>query len=226
MTRVLVIDDEPQILRALRINLSVRGYEVTTADTGAKALRAAAEHKPDVVVLDLGLPDMSGIEVLEGLRGWLTAPVIVLSARIDSSDKVEALDAGADDYVTKPFGMDEFLARLRAAVRRGAASVETDEPVVETAAFTVDLAGKKVTRRGVEVHLTPTEWGMLEVLVRNRGKLVGREELLREVWGPAYAKETHYLRVYLAQLRRKLEDDPSHPRHLLTETGMGYRFAQ
>jgi two-component system, OmpR family, KDP operon response regulator KdpE len=226
MTRVLVIDDEPQILRALRINLSVRGYEVHTAATGVEALTVAAEHKPDVVVLDLGLPDMSGIEVLEGLRGWLTAPVIVLSARTDSSDKVEALDAGADDYVTKPFGMDEFLARLRAAVRRGAASVETDQPVVKTTSFTVDLAAKKVTRDGIDVHLTPTEWGMLEMLVRHRGKLVGRDELLKEVWGPAYAKETHYLRVYLAQLRRKLEDDPSHPKHLLTEAGMGYRFQQ
>ncbi|MEV3902392.1 response regulator [Mycobacterium sp. NPDC050551] len=224
-TRVLVIDDEPQILRALRINLSVRGYEVTTAATGADALRSAADHRPDVIVLDLGLPDMSGIEVLAGLRGWLSAPVIVLSARTDSGDKVEALDAGADDYVTKPFGMDEFLARLRAAVRRGTVS-DTDEPVVETASFTVDLAAKKVTKNGAEVHLTPTEWGMLEMLVRHRGKLVGREELLREVWGPAYAKETHYLRVYLAQLRRKLEDDPSRPVHLLTEAGMGYRFQQ
>lgn len=226
MTRVLVIDDEPQILRALRINLSVRGYEVTTASTGSGALRAAAENPPEVVVLDLGLPDMSGIEVLAGLRGWLSAPVIVLSARADSSDKVEALDAGADDYVTKPFGMDEFLARLRAAVRRGATATETDEPVVDTSSFTVDLAAKKVTKSGVEVHLTPTEWGMLEMLVRNRGKLVGREELLKEVWGPAYAKETHYLRVYLAQLRRKLEADPSHPKHLLTEAGMGYRFQE
>jgi two-component system KDP operon response regulator KdpE len=168
---------------------------------------------------------MSGIDVLAGLRGWLTAPVIVLSARTDSADKVEALDAGADDYVTKPFGMDEFLARLRAAVRRATASTD-DEPVVATASFTVDLAAKRVTRNGAEVHLTPTEWGMLEMLVRHRGKLVGREELLREVWGPAYAKETHYLRVYLAQLRRKLENDPAHPVHLLTEAGMGYRFQQ
>src|SRR5437879_6092644 len=190
MTRVLVIDDEPHILRALRINLSVRGYEVTTAATGAGALRAAAEHRPDVVILDLGLPDISGIEVLAGLRGWLSAPVIVVSARIDSSDKVEALDAGADDYVTKPFGMDEFLARLRAAVRRNTASSEIDQPVIETAAFTIDLTAKKVTKNGAEVHLTPTEWGMLEMLVRNRGKLVGREELLKEVWGPAYATET------------------------------------
>ena len=222
--RVLVVDDEPQILRALRINLSVRGYDVVTVTNGTDALRAAAEFRPEVVILDLGLPDMSGIEVLGGLRGWLSAPVIVLSARTDSSDKVQALDAGADDYVTKPFGMDELLARLRAAIRRAAASAETDEPVVETQSFTVDLAAKKVTKNGAEVHLTPTEWGMLEMLVRHRGKLVGREELLREVWGPAYAKETHYLRVYLTQLRRKLEDDPSHPRHLLTEAGMGYRF--
>lgn len=155
MTRVLVIDDEPQILRALRINLSVRGYEVVTASTGAGALRAAAEHKPDVVILDLGLPDISGIDVLAGLRGWLTAPVIVLSARTDSSDKVEALDAGADDYVTKPFGMDEFLARLRAAVRRNTAASEMEQPVVETESFTVDLAAKKVTKNGSEVHLTP-----------------------------------------------------------------------
>ncbi|RVW04752.1 response regulator [Rhodococcus spongiicola] len=226
MTHVLVVDDEPQILRALRINLSVRGYEVTTALTGAAALRAAADKHPEVVVLDLGLPDMDGIEVLAGLRGWYTGPVIVLSARTDSSDKVKALDGGADDYVTKPFGMDEFLARLRAAVRRGAAAAETSEPVVVTDSFTVDLAAKKVTRDGAEVHLTPTEWGMLEMLVRHNGKLVGQRELLREVWGPAYATETHYLRVYLAQLRRKLEKDPSKPQHLLTETGMGYRFRE
>jgi two-component system KDP operon response regulator KdpE len=222
--RVLVIDDEPQLLRALRINLSVRGYDVSTAASGAAALTAAAEHRPDVVVLDLGLPDMDGVEVLAGLRGWLTAPVIVLSARTDSAEKVAALDAGADDYVTKPFGMDEFLARLRAAVRRGAAAPDSDEPVVETRSFTVDLAAKRVTRHGAEVHLTPTEWGILEMLARNPGKLIGREELLKEVWGPTYAKESHYLRVYLAQLRRKLEDDPAHPRHLLTEAGMGYRF--
>lgn len=226
MTRVLIIDDEPQILRALRINLSARGYDVTTAATGAAALRAAAETRPDVIVLDLGLPDMDGLEVLAGLRGWNTTPVIVLSARSDSAEKVAALDAGADDYVTKPFGMDEFLARLRAAVRRGTASADADEPVVETDSFTVDLAARKVIKRGSEVHLTPTEWGILEMLVRHRGKLVGRDELLKEVWGPAYAKETHYLRVYLAQLRRKLEDDASRPRHLLTEAGMGYRFQQ
>ncbi len=225
-TKVLVVDDEPQIVRALRINLSVRGYEVITAATGGAGLRAAADRHPDVVILDLGLPDMDGIEVLAGLRGWTSAPVIVLSARTDSADKVEALDAGADDYVTKPFGMDELLARLRAAVRRGATDPDASAPVVTTESFTVDLAAKKVTKRGEAVHLTPTEWGMLEMLVRNRGKLVGRRELLREVWGPAYATETHYLRVYLAQLRRKLEDDPSHPKHLLTEAGMGYRFQE
>jgi two-component system, OmpR family, KDP operon response regulator KdpE len=222
--RILVIDDEPQILRALRINLAVRGYDVVTASTGAGALRAAAEKPPDVIVLDLGLPDMDGVEVLAGLRGWCTAPVIVLSARTDSADKVEALDAGADDYVTKPFGMDEFLARLRAAVRRSTAVVGVDEPTVTTDAFTVDLAAKKVTKAGADIHLTPTEWGILEMLVRNSGKLVGRKELLQEVWGQAYANESHYLRVYLAQLRRKLEDDPANPKHLLTEAGMGYRF--
>ncbi|NKY26392.1 response regulator [Nocardia gamkensis] len=225
-TKVLVVDDEPQIVRALRINLSVRGYEVITAATGGAGLRAAADRHPDVVILDLGLPDMDGIEVLAGLRGWTSAPVIVLSARTDSADKVEALDAGADDYVTKPFGMDELLARLRAAVRRGATDTDASAPVVTTDSFTVDLAAKRVTKRGHTVHLTPTEWGMLEMLVRNRGKLVGRRELLREVWGPSYATETHYLRVYLAQLRRKLEDDPSRPKHLLTEAGMGYRFQE
>jgi two-component system KDP operon response regulator KdpE len=225
-TTVLVIDDEPQILRALRINLSARGYDVLTASTGTAALRVAAERQPHVVVLDLGLPDMSGIDVLAGLRGWMTAPVIVLSARADSTDKVEALDAGADDYVTKPFGMDEFLARLRAAVRRGASASDEAQPVVHTAAFTVDLATKTVTRHGARVHLTPTEWGMLEKLVRNPGKLIGHDELLREVWGPGHANQSHYLRVYLAQLRRKLEDDPAHPKHLLTEVGMGYRFQE
>ncbi|QUQ71466.1 response regulator [Kutzneria sp. CA-103260] len=225
MTKVLVVDDEPQIVRALRINLSARGYQVLTAHDGASALRAAAEAKPDVVVLDLGLPDLDGTDVIAGLRGWTTVPILVLSARTDSSDKVEALDAGADDYVTKPFGMDELLARLRAAVRRSASSsADGEEAVVETASFTVDLAAKKVHRNGQEVHLTPTEWGVLEVLVRNRGRLVAQKQLLQDVWGPQYATESHYLRVYLAQLRRKLEPEPSRPRHLLTEPGMGYRF--
>jgi two-component system KDP operon response regulator KdpE len=226
VTKVLVVDDEPQIVRALRINLSARGYEVSTAASGQEALQVAAAAHPDVVVLDLGLPDIDGATVIEGLRGWTSIPIIVLSARTDSGDKVSALDAGADDYVTKPFGMDELLARLRAAVRRASAVPATsgEEAVVVTPAFTVDLAAKKVLKDGAEVHLTPTEWGVLELLVRNRGRLVAQKQLLQEVWGPSYASETHYLRVYLAQLRRKLEPQPSRPRHLLTEAGMGYRF--
>ncbi|AUI60837.1 response regulator [Amycolatopsis sp. BJA-103] len=222
---VLVVDDEPQIVRALRINLSARGYKVITAHDGTAALKAVAETKPDVVVLDLGLPDLDGTEVIAGLRGWTTVPIIVLSARGDSADKVQALDAGADDYVTKPFGMDELLARLRAAVRRSAASsVDGADAVVDTGSFRIDLAAKKVRRDGKEVHLTKTEWGVLELLVRNRGRLVAQKQLLHEVWGPSYETESHYLRVYLAQLRRKLEPEPSRPRHLLTEPGMGYRF--
>ena len=224
MTRVLVVDDEPQLRRALDVNLVARGYEVETAANGRDALRQAAANPPDVVLLDLGLPDIDGIEVVHGLRGWSTAPIVVLSARDTEHDKVAALDAGADDYVTKPFGINELLARLRAALRRHQPT--PDVAVVRTADFTVDLGAVRAWRDGDEVHLTPTEWGMLEMLVRNRGKLVGREELLKEVWGPAYAKETHYLRVYLAQLRRKLENDPSHPVHLLTEAGMGYRFQE
>ncbi|MPZ85157.1 MAG: response regulator [Actinophytocola sp.] len=224
MTKVLVVDDEPQIVRALRINLTARGYEVVTAADGSEALRVAASERPDVVVLDLGLPDIDGATVIEGLRGWTSVPIIVLSARTDSADKVAALDAGADDYVTKPFGMDELQARLRAAVRRAQAAAPSVDAVVETASFTVDLAAKKVLRDGAEVHLTPTEWGVLELLVRNKGRLVAQKQLLQEVWGPAYASETHYLRVYLAQLRRKLEPQPSRPRHLVTEAGMGYRF--
>jgi two-component system, OmpR family, KDP operon response regulator KdpE len=222
--RVLVVDDEPQILRTLRINLKARGFDVTTASTGAGALTAAGRTNPHVVVLDLGLPDIDGFTVLAGLRGWTNVPVIVLSARTDASDKVQALDAGADDYVTKPFGMEEFLARLRAAVRRGSAAAETEHPVIETSAFTVDLRSKKVTREGVNIHLTPTEWGILELLVRNEGKLIGHSEILNQVWGASYVTQTNYLRVYLASLRRKLEPDPTHPRHLLTEAGMGYRF--
>ena len=223
MTRVLVVDDEPQILRALRINLAARGYQVLTAPSGTAALRAVAEGHPDVVVLDLGLPDLDGTEVIVGVRGWSTVPIIVLSARSESRDKVEALDAGADDFVTKPFGMDELLARLRAAVRRGVTGAE-DDPVITTSSFTVDLAAKKVHRDGVEMHLTRTEWAVLELLVRHRGRLVSQKQLLTEVWGPAYQKESHYLRVYLAQLRRKLEPEPARPRHLRTEPGMGYRF--
>ncbi len=223
MTRVLVVDDEPGLARALAINLRARRYEVDVAPDGRTALDLAAHAHPDVIVLDLGLPDMDGVEVIQGLRGWSQVPIIVLSARQTSEDKVEALDAGADDYVMKPFGMDELLARLRAAVRR---SQHTDggEPVVETESFTVDLAAKRVSRDGADVRLTPTEWHLLEVLAKSPGRLVPQRQLLREVWGPQYEKETHYLRVYLAQLRRKLEPDPAHPRHLITEPGMGYRL--
>ncbi len=223
MTRVLVVDDDPAIVRALVINLKARSYEVDSAHDGAAALRTAAAHHPDVVVLDLGLPDMDGVEVITALRGWSRVPILVLSARHASEEKVQALDAGADDYVTKPFGMDELLARLRAAVRR-AEPADAGDTVVETDAFTVDLAAKKVNRGGKDVRLTPTEWHLLEVLVRGGGRLVAQKQLLREVWGPSYGTETNYLRVYMAQLRRKLEADPSHPRHLITEPGMGYRF--
>ncbi|MEZ5179509.1 MAG: response regulator [Acidimicrobiales bacterium] len=223
MTRVLVVDDEPQIRRALRTNLAARGYEVDLAATGEEALARAAAHLPDVVVLDLGLPGIDGIAVVEGLRGWTQVPILVLSVRDAEADKIAALDAGADDYVTKPFGMGELLARLRAATRRAAAD-EGEAPVVETESFTVDLAEHRVTRHGEPVHLTPTEWHLLEVLVRHPGRLVSQRQLLQAVWGPQYEKETNYLRVYLAQLRRKLEVDPSRPRHLLTEPGMGYRF--
>ena len=222
MSRILVVDDDPQLLRALRITLRAAGHEVVTAPDGTSALREAASGHPGVVVLDLGLPDLDGTEVLAGLRPWFTGPVLVLSARADSSDKVEALDAGADDYVTKPFDMGELLARLRAALRRPGPG--GSEAVVETEHFTVDLAARQVTADGVPVRLTPTEWALLSELVRNPGRLVGQRELLQSVWGPAYERETNYLRVYLAQLRRKLEPDPSHPRYLHTEPGAGYRF--
>jgi two-component system, OmpR family, KDP operon response regulator KdpE len=223
VTRVLVVDDEPSIVRALRINLTARKYEVSTATDGASGLAAVARDRPDVMILDLGLPDMEGTEVIRGVRGWSSTPIIVLTVWDQESQKVAALDAGADDYVTKPFGMDELLARLRAAVRR--ASPAPDEPVVTTAHFTVDLAAKRVSRDdGGDVSLTPTEWQLLEVLVRNRGRLVTQRQLLQEVWGPAYETESNYLRVYMAQLRRKLEPEPSRPRYLLTDPGMGYRF--
>jgi two-component system, OmpR family, KDP operon response regulator KdpE len=223
VTRVLVVDDEPQILRALRINLRVRHYDVDTAATGAEALTAAGRHPPDLVLLDLGLPDLEGVEVIEGLRGWTEAPIIVLSGRADSTDKVEALDAGADDYVTKPFGMEELLARMRAALRR--AGPAADEPVVRLGGLVIDLAAKTVTADGDgTVRLTPTEWHLLEVLLRNPGKLLTQRQLLTDVWGPGYADASGNLRLYMAQLRRKLEPDPARPRWLLTEPGMGYRF--
>jgi two-component system KDP operon response regulator KdpE len=222
MTRILIVDDDTQLLRALRINLRARHYDVDLAPDGSTALTLAARYPPDLVILDLGLPDMDGIEVVHGLRGWSGAPILVLSARGAQAEKVTALDAGADDYVTKPFGMDELLARIRSALRR---ATPTDTAVVvQTDAFTIDLAAKRLTTTEGEVRLTPTEWHLLEILVRNPRKLVSQQQLLREVWGPTYEAETNYLRVYMAQLRRKLEVEPSRPRHLLTEPGMGYRF--
>jgi two-component system KDP operon response regulator KdpE len=272
MTRVLVVDDEPQILRALRINLRARHYEVTIAANGTQALDAAAAHPPDLVILDLGLPDMDGVDVIGGLRGWTAVPIIVLSGRADSTDKVEALDAGADDYVTKPFGMDELLARMRAAVRRLPAAEAP--PRVRLGDLVIDLAAKRVTRQPAEpampavqgssgaasgmagppgeavvsegesrirsaegivgigadpqlegdVRLTPTEWHLLEVLLRNPGKLLSHRQLLNDVWGPGYDNAGGNLRLYMAQLRRKLEQDPARPRWLITEPGMGYRY--
>jgi two-component system KDP operon response regulator KdpE len=222
VTKVLVIDDEPSILRALRINLTARNYEVSTATDGASGLAAVSRVRPDAVILDLGLPDMDGTEVIHGVRGWSATPIIVLSVWDAEHQKVAALDAGADDYVTKPFGMDELLARLRAAVRRAAPA--PDEPVVSTPDFTVDLADKRVIRDGADVRLTPTEWQLLEVLARHPDRLVTQRQLLREVWGPGYLTEANYLRVYVANLRRKLEPSPSRPRYLRTEAGMGYRF--
>jgi two-component system, OmpR family, KDP operon response regulator KdpE len=266
VTRVLVVDDEPQILRALRINLRVRHYDVDTAATGAQALDHAAKHPPDLVILDLGLPDLDGVQVIHGLRGWTTAPIIVLSGRADSMDKVEALDAGADDYVTKPFGMEELLARMRSVARR--VSADGDEPRVRIGNLVVDLAAKRVMRDpadqlpddqaagkpeadrttsaadqraaddgkpaadqpgragqpATDVRLTPTEWHLLEVLLRHPGKLLSQQHLLNEVWGPGYADAAGNLRLYMAQLRRKLEPDPARPRWLITEPGMGYRY--
>ncbi|WP_433266346.1 response regulator [Micromonospora vinacea] len=224
MTRILVVDDEPQILRALRINLRARRYDVDVADTGAAALRAAASHPPDLVVLDLGLPDIDGVEVIRGLRGWTTVPIIVLSGRAGSEDKVAALDAGADDYVTKPFGVEELLARIRAVTRRLGGPSEA-VPALRIGQHTVDLADHSVRKDdGTEVKLTPIQWSVLEKLLRHPGKLVSQRQLLQDVWGPEYQNETNYLRQYLAQLRRKLEDDPARPRHLITEPGMGYRY--
>ncbi len=222
MTRVLAVDDEPQMLRALAVNLRARGYVVDLAPTGEAALELAARYRPDVVVLDLGLPGIDGIEVVQGLRGWSAVPIIILSARDGQAGKVEALDAGADDYVTKPFGMDELLARLRAALRRAPSAEEV--AVIETPAFRIDLAASRITNASGDVKLTPTERYLVEVLVRNAGKLVTQRQLLEEVWGPQYADQANYLRVHMAHVRRKLEPDPSRPAYFLTEAGVGYRF--
>jgi two-component system KDP operon response regulator KdpE len=222
VSRVLVVDDEAAIRRALGINLRARGYDVDLAENGEQALELAARHHPDVVVLDLGLPGMDGVEVIQGIRGWSPVPIVVLSARDAEAAKVAALDAGADDYVTKPFGMDELLARLRAALRRGVPG-ETGA-TVETPDFVLDLAAKRVQGAHGAIRLTPIEWHLVEVLVRNAGKLVSQRQLLQEVWGPQYSEETNYLRVVMARIRRKLEPEPSNPRYFITEPGMGYRF--
>jgi two-component system KDP operon response regulator KdpE len=222
VTRILVVDDEPQILRALGTNLRARDYDVDLASTGEEALALAARKHPDLVIVDLGLPTIDGVEVIRGLRGWTEVPIIVLSVREGEGDKVDALDAGADDYVTKPFGMDELLARMRAALRRAVPGEE--EAVVETVDFRADLAAKRVERDGEEIRLTPTEWQIVETLIRHPGRLITQRQLLQSVWGPQYEKETNYLRVYLAQIRRKLEPDPAKPRYFVTEPGMGYRF--
>jgi two-component system, OmpR family, KDP operon response regulator KdpE len=219
--RVLVVDDEPAMLRALRINLRAREYDVTTAVTGREALAEAGRRPPDAVILDLGLPDVDGIDVIRDLRGWSHAPVIVLSGRTGPGDKIAALDAGADDYVTKPFAMEELLARLRAALRRGAAEL----PVrVTIGRYEIDLAAHTVLDGSSAVRLTPTQWRLLEILLRHPGQLVGTRRLLTDIWGPGYERYTNYLRVHMAGLRRKLEADPSRPRYLLTEPGMGYRY--
>ncbi|MYW64408.1 response regulator [Streptomyces sp. SID8379] len=224
MTRVLVVEDDPQLVRALVINMQARKYDVDAAPDGTTALRLAALRQPDVVVLDLGLPDIDGVDVIRALRGWSRTPILVLSARTSSNEKIAALDAGADDYVTKPFSMDELLARVRAAARRTEAAPPTaDAEVVSTPDFTLDLFAKKASRGGRDVRLTPTEWHLLEILVSHPGRLISQRHLLKEVWGTT-ANKTNYLRVYMAQLRRKLEPDPSHPRYLVTEPGMGYRF--
>ncbi|KIC66714.1 response regulator [Pseudarthrobacter phenanthrenivorans] len=225
MRTVLIVDDEPQLLRALQVNMEAEGYRVLTALDGMAALGHAEGSHPDIIVLDLGLPDMNGVDVITRIRRTSSTPIIVLSARHGSVDKVRALDAGADDYVTKPFGLDELLARLRAAGRRGGTpETAADEAPVDVGDFEVDLANRKVARGGTSVRLTPREWAILELLVRNPGRLITQQQMLARIWGPGYGNETHYLRVYMGQLRRKLEADPARPRHLLTEAGMGYRF--
>jgi two-component system, OmpR family, KDP operon response regulator KdpE len=221
MTRILVVDDEPQILRALQTSLRGAGYDVETATTAEQALTLAAVRPPDAVILDLVLPDRRGTEVARELRAWSKAPIIVLSVVGDESEKVAALDAGADDYVTKPFGVDELLARLRAALRRAEPSAE---PVLDIGDIRIDFEGREVTRGGERVQLTPHEYALLTLLARNEGKLLTHKAILREVWGEAYADESHYLHVYVSQLRRKLEPDPARPRTILTEPGVGYRL--
>lgn len=221
--RVLIIEDDERMARALRVNLNARGYEVGLAPDGSTGLAALAQNPVDVVILDLGLPDIDGVDVVVGLRAWSTVPVLVLSARDGDADKVAALDAGADDYLTKPFSVEELLARLRVMARR-AAAIEPVSPVVTTDDFTIDLRHMRAVRQGRDVHLTRLEWGIVETLVRHPDRLVTSKQLLTQVWGPAYAEASHYLRVYMLQIRRKLEPDPANPQHFITEAGFGYRF--
>lgn len=221
--KVLVADDDPQLVRAVRITLAAHGYDVVAAPDGPTTIALAAKEHPDVIMLDLGMPHLDGVGVIHAIRGWSEVPIIVVSGRSGSGDKVEALDAGADDYVTKPFQIDELLARLRALTRRSS-SAPTGESVVRFGDVEVDLSAKSVRRRGARVHLTPTEWRMLEFLARNPGTLVTRQTLLKTLWGTEQVTDTGYLRLYISQLRKKLEVDPSHPVHLLTESGMGYRL--
>jgi two-component system KDP operon response regulator KdpE len=226
VTRILIIDDEPQMLKALQINLQARHYQVSLAGDGRQALMEATKNPPDAIILDLGLPQIGGMQVLQALRAWSAVPVIVLSGRSEFADKVAALDAGADDYVTKPFAMNELLARLRAALRRPTRA-EPQAPTAAVGDYTVDVGGATVRRTdgtGPAVRLTPTEWRILSVLLAHPGKLVTGHQILQQVWGPGHEQKTNYLRVYFAGLRRKLEQDPAHPRHLLTEPGMGYRY--
>lgn len=220
--KLLIADDDPQMVRALRITLAAHGYDVVAAADGAAAIAAAAQTHPDIILLDLGMPRLDGIEVIHALRGWTTVPIIVVSGRTGSADKVEALDAGADDFVTKPFQVDELLARLRALSRRAAPA--TGESTVRFGDVVIDLAAKAVTRSGARVHLTPTEWRMLEHLARNPGALVTRQDLLKGIWGSEQVSDSGYLRLYMSQLRKKLEASPAEPAHLLTESGMGYRL--
>lgn len=224
--KILIADDDPQILRALRITLTAKGYEIFTAADGAQAITAAIDHHPDIFLIDLGMPELDGIEVIHGIRGWSQAPILVVSGRAGAADKVEALDAGADDYITKPFAVEELLARIRALTRR--VPQEDATPVVHLGSVTIDLAARSVTRDTSDgqkqIRLTPTEWQVIDILIRNAGKLVTRQTILTTIWGTEHAEDTGYLRLYVSQLRRKLEEDPANPAHLLTEPGMGYRL--
>ena len=222
--RILIADDDPQFLRALRITLGARGYEVLLARDGQHALEMAIDHKPDIILLDLGMPRLDGVKVIEAVRGWSSAPILVISGRSGSAEKVEAPDAGADDYVTKPFSMDELLARIRVLTRRIGQDEVDEEPIVAFGSVWVDLAAHTVTRDGANVRLTPTEWRVLELLIRNEGRLVTRQTMLSQVWGSEHVTDTGYLRLYISQLRKKLEPEPSRPRYLITDAGMGYRL--